>query len=64
MQRKLAMPVLGIGGRCNAGEMVGKALAMVAERVGVAVVEGAGHWVSDENPEELSRILLEFFAKA
>jgi pimeloyl-ACP methyl ester carboxylesterase len=32
--------------------------------VGVAVVEGAGHWVSDENPEELSRILLEFFAKA
>jgi pimeloyl-ACP methyl ester carboxylesterase len=27
-------------------------------------VEGAGHWVSDENPEELSRILLEFFGKA
>ncbi len=48
MQRKLAMPVLGIGGRCNAGEMVGKALAIMAERVGTAVVEGAGHWVSDE----------------
>jgi pimeloyl-ACP methyl ester carboxylesterase len=63
MQRKLAMPVLGIGGRCNAGEMVGKGLASVAERVSTAVVEGAGHWVSDENPEELSRLLLEFFAK-
>jgi pimeloyl-ACP methyl ester carboxylesterase len=63
MQRKLTMPVLGIGGRCNAGEMVGKALASVAERVSTAVVESAGHWVSDENPEELSRLLLEFFAK-
>jgi hypothetical protein len=42
MQRKLMMPVLGIGGRCNAGEMVGKALAIVAERAGTAVVEGLG----------------------
>ena len=57
------MPVLGIGGRCNAGETVGKALALAADPVRTAVVEGAGHWVSDENPEELTRLLLEFFAK-
>jgi pimeloyl-ACP methyl ester carboxylesterase len=61
MQRKLPMPVLGIGGRSNTGEMVGKALANVAEQVGTSVVEQAGHWVSDENPDELCRILLNFF---
>jgi hypothetical protein len=46
MQRKLAIPVLGVGGRSNAGESVGKALTIVAERVNTAVVEGAGHWVA------------------
>jgi pimeloyl-ACP methyl ester carboxylesterase len=33
----------------------------VAEHVTSAVVEDAGHWVSDENPESLSQILLNFF---
>jgi pimeloyl-ACP methyl ester carboxylesterase len=33
----------------------------VAENVTTAVVEDAGHWVSDENPEALTQILLNFF---
>ncbi len=64
MERKLTMPVIGIGGRNNAGEFVGRALGQVADNPGIAVVEGAGHWVSDENPAELSRILLDFMARA
>jgi pimeloyl-ACP methyl ester carboxylesterase len=55
------MPVLGVGGRANAGAFVAKALEDVAETVMSAVIDGAGHWVSDENPAELSRVLLEFF---
>ena len=56
MRRKLTMLVLGVGGRSNAAENVARALGMVADNVASAVVEGAGHWLSDENPEELNRI--------
>ena len=62
MQTKLPMPVIGIGGRANIGEIAGKTLGMVADQVTIAVVEDAGHWLADENPDELSRILLDFFA--
>lgn len=60
---KLTVPALGVGGRHNLGEMVAKAMDPVAQHVESAVVDGAGHWVSDENPEDLSRILLDFFAR-
>lgn len=61
MQTKLKMPVIGIGGRANAGEFVGRSLAAVAENAQVAVVERAGHWLSDENPDGLATALLDFF---
>jgi pimeloyl-ACP methyl ester carboxylesterase len=63
MKTKLQMPALGIGGSANAGAFVGKAMAAVAENVEVAVVDKAGHWVSDENPGALTDTLLKFFAK-
>jgi pimeloyl-ACP methyl ester carboxylesterase len=62
MSTKLSMPCLGIGGRYNAGEMVAKAMAPVAERISSAVVEHAGHWISDENPHGLARALREFLS--
>ncbi len=61
MQEKLTMPALGIGGRHNIAEMAAKAMSAVVTNVTTAVIEDAGHWVSDENPEELSRVLLGFF---
>ena len=60
MERKLTMPVIGIGGRHNIGEICGRVLGQVAENPQVAVVEEAGHWLSDENPEGFARILLDF----
>jgi pimeloyl-ACP methyl ester carboxylesterase len=30
---------------------------------GVHLVEGAGHWVQQEQPEEVSRLLLAFLGK-
>jgi pimeloyl-ACP methyl ester carboxylesterase len=62
LKKKLAMPVICIGGRHNIADMMGKAMAGIAESVQSAVIEGAGHWVSDENPKELSAALLKFFA--
>lgn len=60
---KLTMPLLAIGGRHNAAEVVAKAWSPVAENVSGAVIEDAGHWISDENPAELTQVLLEFFTK-
>lgn len=62
MQTKLAIPALGVGGSANIGPMCAKAMQGVAESVTTAVIDGAGHWVSDENPEALTTVLLDFFA--
>ncbi|MGY0571045.1 alpha/beta fold hydrolase [Bradyrhizobium sp. RDM12] len=32
--------------------------------LGCHLVDGAGHWVQQEQPAEVSRLLLEFLAKA
>lgn len=61
MRTPLSMPVLGVGGRSNMGEMVAKAANAIATDVRGAVVDGAGHWVSDENPAGLTSVLLDFF---
>lgn len=63
MKTKLKMPTLGIGGASNAGPFVGRAMAAVSEDVEIAVVERAGHWICDENPNDLTDKLLDFFAK-
>jgi len=42
--------------------MVAKAMAPIANNVASAVIEGAGHWVSDENPRGLADALMRFFA--
>lgn len=60
---KLPMAVLAIGGRHNAADMVAKAWSPVADDVSGAVIAGAGHWISDENPAELTQVLLDFFNK-
>lgn len=62
MQTKLTMPVLGIGGRHCIGDMVGKLLEPVAENVRSAVVEDAGHWISDESPQALADLLIDFLS--
>ena len=34
----------------------------VAHDVRGGIVEGAGHWIPEEQPDELARLLLAFFA--
>ena len=60
---KLSMPVLALGGTESFGRrmLVGASLARVAENVEGGVIEGAGHWIPEEKPEELLKRLLAFF---
>jgi pimeloyl-ACP methyl ester carboxylesterase len=61
---KLAMPVLALGGAGGWGRRmeVLESCQRVALDVRGGIVEGAGHWIPEEQPEELARLLLEFFA--
>jgi pimeloyl-ACP methyl ester carboxylesterase len=62
-QRKLTMPVLALGGERGAGAFMLQAWQQLAEDVRGGVIEGAGHWLADEQPEVLSRQLIDFFAE-
>ena len=61
---KLAMPVLALGGADGWGRRmeVVESCQRVALDVRGGIIEGAGHWIPEEQPEELARLLLKFFA--
>ncbi len=58
----LPMPVVAIGGAASYGDHVGDAMKALASDVQVAVISGAGHWVAEENPEEMLAVLTAFLA--
>jgi pimeloyl-ACP methyl ester carboxylesterase len=62
---KLPMPVLALGG-ANAwgrGMEVVESLRRMAVDVRGGVIENCGHWMPEEQPEELLRRLLPFLAE-
>ena len=59
-ERRLPMPVLAIGAKSSLGDSVAAQLTRYARNVRVSLVDDAGHYVFDEQPEELSRQVLEF----
>lgn len=60
---KLDMPVLALGGACSWGRglQVIESLKRVAHDVRGGVVEDAGHWIPEEQPERLAGEFLAFF---
>jgi pimeloyl-ACP methyl ester carboxylesterase len=62
-KRKLAMPVLALGGEAFLGEGVKRWMEELASDVRGGAVKHCGHWIADERPEELVQALLEFFAE-
>jgi pimeloyl-ACP methyl ester carboxylesterase len=60
--RRLAMPVLAIGGALSSGDMVGATMNEVAGDVRTLVIPGVGHWLAEEAPEQLRSALSEFLA--
>jgi pimeloyl-ACP methyl ester carboxylesterase len=60
--RRLALPVLAIGGAESGGEGVGNTMRLAADDVQTVVLRGAGHWVAEQAPEELLAALTDFLA--
>jgi pimeloyl-ACP methyl ester carboxylesterase len=62
---KLTMPVLALGGGKAFGRGAGtlESLERVALNVRGGVIEDCGHWMVEEQPEAVSRAVLEFFAE-
>jgi pimeloyl-ACP methyl ester carboxylesterase len=59
---KLTMPVLAVGGEHSFGPAVATSFTGVAENATGIVIPGAGHWIPDEYPAQLSAALLDFLA--
>lgn len=62
-QRKLAMPVLAIGGETGVGSLMGQMAEAVAADVRREVVPNCGHYIPEEAPETFCRLVLPFLAE-
>lgn len=61
MPALLSMPVLAVGGERGIGPHVEESINQVANDVRGVLLPGAGHWLTDERPDELAALLLDFF---
>jgi pimeloyl-ACP methyl ester carboxylesterase len=61
--RRLAMPVLAIGGEESGGAGVAETMKLVADEVQGVVLSGAAHWVAEQAPDELLAALTEFLSR-
>jgi pimeloyl-ACP methyl ester carboxylesterase len=60
--RRLAMPVLAIGGATSWGEHVAEGMRHFADDVESLVIPGVGHWVAETAPDEMTAALSSFLA--
>jgi pimeloyl-ACP methyl ester carboxylesterase len=59
-QTKLTMPVLAIGASANLGAREATWVRQYATDVTGVVIPDSGHWLYEEHPAELTRVLLQF----
>ncbi len=62
VKEPIATPTLAVGGEHLFGAAVGDNLRSAAADLRTVVIDGCGHFVSEERPRELARLLLTFFA--
>lgn len=62
-KQKLKMPVLAIGAENSFGDFTSLNMKNVAENVTSVIIKDCGHFVAEEQPEELAAQLLSFFAQ-
>ncbi|MGR6318257.1 alpha/beta hydrolase [Micromonospora soli] len=60
--KRLAMPVLAIGGAASSGDKVGEAMKTLADDVQTAVIPNSGHFIAEEAPDALLAALTAFLA--
>jgi pimeloyl-ACP methyl ester carboxylesterase len=56
----LTIPVLGIGGEKSWGDMAAGGMVGAATDIQTSVISGAGHWVAEQAPDEMLRVLASF----
>jgi pimeloyl-ACP methyl ester carboxylesterase len=61
-ERRLTLPVLGIGGQYSLGDQVAGTMKLAADDVQTLVMPGCAHWVPEEAPEGTLAALTEFLA--
>ncbi|KAA9376483.1 alpha/beta hydrolase [Microbispora cellulosiformans] len=59
-KHKLPMPVLALGADHSLGRFVPDQVREYAENVQGKVVADSGHWIFEEHPAEMTRVLLQF----
>ncbi|WP_405583039.1 alpha/beta fold hydrolase [Streptomyces sp. NBC_01190] len=59
-ERPLPMPVLAVGAAASLGEVVADQARRYATDVRREVIADSGHWIFEEHPEEMTRLLLDF----
>ena len=60
---KLSMPVLAVGAEKSFNTAMAEEIRFVATNVTVGIVPGSGHWVMEENPGAITKLVLDFLAK-
>jgi pimeloyl-ACP methyl ester carboxylesterase len=60
--KRLTLPVLGIGGQYSLGEQVADTMKLAADEVQTLVIPGCAHWVPEETPDETLAALTAFLA--
>lgn len=63
MKHKLKMPLLAMGGEYFGAAFLADHSKLVAENVSASNIKGAGHWIVQENTEQVQKDLLEFFTR-
>ncbi len=54
------MPVLAVGGDHSYGAHLATEIGFAAADVRAAVIDNAGHWIMEEQPEQAVSIILSF----
>ncbi len=58
--RKLDMPLLALGGARGAAGFVEQGMRRLANQVSGAIIDHAGHWIADEQPQALAVSVIDF----
>jgi pimeloyl-ACP methyl ester carboxylesterase len=62
-KQKLRMPVLALGGRGGMADSLRKLMQPLATDVEGGTIEDCGHFILEEQPEDVARKLLDFFGR-
>ena len=63
-ENKLPMPVLALAGKSATGDNLRRSIEPLSVRVEGGVIEDCGHYVMEEQPEQVAVRLLAFFKAA